>query len=142
MFVYRVAADGRLELHDRVPIRGVEPPDGETAYIARHVVLESDRSLAFHHGFAVYGLEDGGGTMVELGTLPATRETRYSSHHGATLVAVDGRLFLFSYLTDYDTTMGGVLQQFEVGPDRSLVPLDPPWVATGLFDGRQPIPAP
>lgn len=162
VFIYRVAADGRLQLHDRLPIRGVEPrasavgaavvqdypitvtlhPDGETAYIARHVVLESEGSLAFRHGFAVYGLEDGGGTLVERRTLPATRETRYSSHHGATLVGVDDRLFYYSYLTDYDTTTGGVLQQLEIGPGRLLVPLDSPWIATGLFDGRQPIPAP
>lgn len=161
VLVHAVAPDGRLELHDRVPIRVVEPgdsaadstvvqvypitvsvhPEGDAAYIPLHVIL-GEEEWRFAHGFAVYGLEDGGGTLVARSRRPATRETRYSSHHGGTLAAVGDRLFFYSYLTDYDTIMGGVLQRFAVGPDRMLVPLDSPWVATGLFDGRQPIPAP
>lgn len=159
VLVYRVAADGTLALHDQVAVRtqADEPasdtthvsfssttvilhPDGTTAYIpVSAIILERE---VFPHGFAVYAVEDGGARLVERAWLPALRDTRFSSHHGATLSSFDGELFMYSYLTDYDTIQGGVLQRLRVTQDHLLEPLDPPWVPTGFIDGRQPISMP
>jgi hypothetical protein len=160
ILVYRVAQDGRLALRDQVAVRAIATaesppdtgyigggpitmvlhPDGGTAYVAVNAVIP-EREV-FPHGFAIYGVEDGGARLVERAWLPALRETRRSDHHGATLAAYGGDLYLYSFLTDYDTIQGGVLQRLRITENYSLEPLDPPWLPTGLFDGRQPIAMP
>lgn len=157
VLIYRVDDDGRLTLHDEVAVRTTPPdesvpdttffsiwpvnvllhPDEGTAYIP--VTARIREGEDFPHGFAIYAVEEGGGRLVERAWLPAFRDTRFSDHHGATLARFDGELFLYSYLTDYDTIQGGVLQRLRIAEDHSLEPLDPPWLPTGLFDGRQPI---
>ena len=159
VLVFRVGDDGRLRLHDQVAVRttGDEPvadtsyvsflpmnvllhPDGGTAYVP--VSANIPERAVFPHGFAIYAVEEGGARLVERAWLPAPRDTRFSDHHGATLSRSGGELFLYSYLTDYDRARGGVLQRLHIEGDHSLEPLDPPWVPTGLFDGRQPIAMP
>lgn len=163
VIIYRVAPDGRLILHDEVPVRIVHAtdsvpdpantqiypltfslhPDGTQAYVAVHTILGRKTmaadtvEYAYPHEFAVYDVLDGGARLVERARFPALKETRYSSHHGGTVVEADGDLFYYSFLTNYDTIDGGVLQQLRIGDDGSLVPLDPPWIPTGLPNGRQ-----
>ena len=164
VLLYRVGEDGRLTLHNQVPVRTVtaadsvedptsvsmQPsavvlhPDGSTAYMTLSVRLATPTPGPedFAHELAIHRVADGGARLVERARMPALRKTAFSSHHGATLAAYAGELFLYSFLTDYDTIQGGVLQRLRVTQDHSLEPLDPPWVATGLFDGRQPIALP
>jgi hypothetical protein len=157
VLVYEIAYDGRLEFHDYIAVRTMSQlglasdtgyasmspinilfhPDGSTGYIPVNAVI-MEREV-FPHGFAIYAVEDGGARLIEQAWVPALRETRFSDHHGAILASFGSELFLYSYLTDYDTISGGVLQRLRVADDHSLEPLDPPWISTGLFDGRQPI---
>jgi hypothetical protein len=157
ILVFRVNPDGGLTLGEQVPIRVIVPGDsvsdptntqvfpmtialdstGTTAYVALHVILGWQ---TFPHEFAVYRIRDGGRTLVEAARLPALRKTTGSSHHGGTLARAGDDLFFYSYLTDYDTIAGGVIQQLRVVGADSLEPLEPAWIETGLIDGRQLIP--
>jgi hypothetical protein len=157
VLIFAVAPDGSLRLHDTTPIRVVTPedsvqdvastqifpttfivhPDGRSAYVTVHVSLGDFE--AFPHEIVRYQLERDGGQLVEVDRRPAALPTTFSSHHGGALVNAEGTFYLYSYLTDYDTTRGGVLQQYRIGAGHELIPLDPPYVGTGLRDARQPI---
>lgn len=165
VLIYRVAPDGRLSLHDHVPVRLVHPtdsvpdpadtqiypltftlhPDGTRAYVAVHTILGRKTmaadtvEYAFPHEFAVYDVLDGGARLVERARFPALKETRNSTHHGGTVVRAGDELFYYSFVATYDTIDGGVLQQLRIRDDGSLEPLDPPWIPTGLPNGRQVI---
>lgn len=159
VLVYRIGDDGRLGLHEQVAVRTtMDEPVSDTTYasfLPMNVLLHPDGGTAyvpisaniperemFPHGFAIFAVEEGGARLAERAWLPALRNTRYSDHHGATLAAFGGELFMYSYLTDYDTIQGGVLQRLHITEEHTLEPLDPPWLPTGLFDGRQPIALP
>lgn len=110
--------------------------EGTAAYVTVHAALDFE---AFPHEIVRYRIEGDGGDLLEIDRRPAALPTQYSSHHGGVLIGVEGNYFLYSYLTDYDSVRGGVLQQYRIGNSHDLQPLDPPYVATGLGDARQPI---
>lgn len=165
VLTYRVASDGRLTLHDQVPVRTVRAtdsvpdptdtqiypltfslhPDGTHAYVAVHTILgrrteaADTVEYAYPHEFAVYDVLDDGARLVERARFPALKETRGSTHHGGTLVQLGDELFYYSFIATNDTIAGGVLQQLRIPDDGSLAPLDPPWIPTGLPNGRQVI---
>ncbi len=157
ILVFAVEPDGTLRLHDTTAVRVLTPedsvldvgqtqifpstfivhPDGRSAYATVHAILGDFES--FPHEIVRYQLEGEGGRLVEVDRRLAALATMYSSHHGGALVRANEAFYLYSYLTDYDTTRGGVLQQYRIGASHELIPLDPPFVATGLRDARQPI---
>lgn len=157
VLVYRVGDDGRLTLHDQVAVRtiaGIGPvsdtayvliapmnlllhPGGGTAYISINAVIMGWEVRP--HGVAILAVQEGGARLTERAWAPAPADMSFNEHHGATLAAYGDEMFLYAYLTNYNEMPGGVLQRLRVAEDHVLEPRGPPWVTTGLFDGRQPI---
>lgn len=158
VLVYRVGDDGRLTLHDQVPVRTIAGigsvsdtayvliapmnmllhPDGGTAYISINAVIMAWEVRP--HGFGILAVEEGGARLTERAWVPAPADINFNEHPGATLAGYGDEMFLDAYLTNYNVIPGGVMQRLRVAEDHAREPLDPPWVTTGLFDGRQPIP--
>lgn len=164
ILLFRIGDEGGLSLHDHVPVRVVDAaddvhdptdvqvlpitltldPDGSVALVALHAILgvrgdsdTAETAYIYPHEFVAYAVQDGGERLVEQSRIAALKSTRGSSHHGGTLTRAGGESFYHSYLTDYDSVTGGVLQNLRMTAGGSLIPLDPPWIDTGLRNGRQ-----
>lgn len=153
---YRVGEEGDLEYGSRVPIRTITPaddiadpesilvypvtlslsPDGRKGYVAVHASLPTMTGI---HEFVEIDIEDSGADFTVSARRPAAVSWEYSSHHGGTVVHAASRPYYVSYLTDYDTIRGGILQALTIDAEGHLEFSDPPYLPTGLPDARQPI---
>jgi hypothetical protein len=159
ILTFAVDQDGALRFHQWTPVRvfdqkgPLQPspytkvfpstlavhPDGTHLYAAVNAMLDME---TFPHEFVEYRIEEDGGELVEVGRTPVALPLLNSSHHGGAIIEVGRSHLFYSYLTDYDTIRGGVLQQYRIGSGHRLEPLEIPYVVTGLMDARQPIAAP
>lgn len=156
VLTYRVGEEGELDYDGRVPIRTITPaddiadpetklvypvtlslsPDGRKGYVAVHASLPTMTGI---HELVEVDLEDSGAGFTVSARRPAAVSWEYSSHHGGTVVQSPSGPYYVSYLTDYDTLRGGILQTLRIDAEGHLEFLDPPYLPTGLPDARQPI---
>ena len=157
--IFSVSLEGRLEWREdtkvHLPGDAARTPGGElaqtypitlslgddtrTAYVALHGIIDWE---AFPHGYAVFDLEDGGGSLRQRSSTAFRPELKWSSHHGGTLVRVGTETYWFSYVTDYGRRRGGTVLRYRVRSDGSLESLPGGPAVTGVTDGRQLIAAP